>query len=203
MPRLRLVPVLLVLCLIASLPALASAAEPSEGGLIAQCSAEADSALADLSLRHCQLSSLSEPQPAEPVVETPRDCPAARPSEKPNVEPGSASAALAGIEALAQKLASEAQPKPGGIGFEFDEVISLGDPAKGQQAGRTNAFIENQRSLARSCLMDDRPCGGGFQVSVGCPIRKATRLVFGIQAEDNGHVGRSDLRTLLGVTYTF
>jgi hypothetical protein len=107
------------------------------------------------------------------------------------------------IEALATKLAPR-QLKRHGLDLSLAEIFPLGDDGRrGRRGPAAYDVFAWSRRLARSCLMDDRPGGGGFEFSVGYPIERSTRLMLGMQAEEGGRLGRSDLRTLIGLALSF
>lgn len=100
---------------------------------------------------------------------------------------------------LALKLVPR-QFKRHGLGMEFSELLPLGE--LGRRRGRPDHFTCFQR-LGRGCLLDSRPDGGGFGFSLGYPFQDAAHLMLGVQAEEGGEVGKSELRTLLGLSFTF
>lgn len=196
MTRLRLMPPLVcLLCLLLSNTASTQEVRPS-----AEAPAAQPSRLAALARHFCYLRVLSEPPLADHASEMPAICcgeeelPTARPVRLPT---------FLDTNALALKLAPR-ELKRHGIGFQLSEIFPLGH--QGRQGrrpyGAADHFLFAQR-LARSCLMDDRPDGQGFEFSLGYPVQETTRVMLGVQAEEGGRLGRSDLRSLLGISFGF
>ncbi len=191
MTRLRLTPLLVcLLCLSISNTASTQEMPPAEAA------AAQPSRLAALARHFCYLRVLSEP----PLAESTSQEPAIRCGEEelPTPRPP-----FLDTDALALKLAPR-ELKRHGIGFQLSEIFPLG--YQGRQGrrpyGAADHFLFAQR-LARSCLMDDRPDGQGFEFSLGYPVQEKTRVMLGVQAEEGGRLGRSDLRSLIGLSFGF
>jgi hypothetical protein len=180
------------LSLLACLTCLLVSAQPGAAGTSGD--------LQSLTARLSYLRVFSEPQaeecapkPAEPtnpdgLQEPPRTSPAPK---------------LLDIEALSRML----EPKPPRLkhlGVEMHEIFPLGAVSgiRERVSSLSDPFCFERR-LGRYGLLDDRPTGSGFECAVTYPFRPESKLMLGVQAEEGGHAGRSDVRTLFGFSFDF